>query len=238
MSRFRLIILGLFTMLVLNAVASTSASAALCEKKPNGNFVLCEGEPLLLVEGNLILFILPDPEDPPITLTNAAVKITCTLVHNENSAKELVGTLDGLATAVHVLKLVLAFSMCKANANCEVEEPIFTLELEGLVDGKELILFYPAANGTHFATLTLKGVKCLVAGKVKVTTENNEAKKGPLCDAADIEKTKELHLILCLATKSHLLFGGKAAEFEGPFDVKLLLADKKTFDLWDVIEGV
>lgn len=237
MSRFRLILLSLFAVFGLNAVASASASAAACKAEAgSGNFVICEGAALELVLGNLKLNILPDPEDPPIKLKNAAVTVECTLVHNENLAKELVGTLDsiknGVKFEVQVLKLILAFSMCKASANCEVAEPIDTLELEGVVDGKQLILFYPAANGTHFATLVLKGKKCLVAGEVKVTTENNEAKKGPLCEAKDIEKTKELHLILCVGAKSHLLFGGKAAEFEGPFDVKL-----ETSLLWDIIEG-
>ena len=230
MSRIRLILLSMLAVFAVSAVSSASASAAECKKEANKKFVLCIGEPLLLVEGE---FNIDVSSIGKTVLHNGVVTISC-----EKILPVLV-LLDALAGEITILPFVLHFVECSVTlgVHCVLKESlILTLKLVGKVNGKGEIEFYPE-TGTHFATIEIasSGGTCVSAGKQEVVAKEGHEKEGPLCEVPEAEVTKKLHLIECGKKSSMLKFAGKEATFEGKFDTILLLSGVE--DSWDIIEG-
>ena len=208
-----------------------SADAAECKKEANRKFVLCLGEPLRLTEGTLKLHIF-SKTGSHITLHTAGITLECAEILLTISA-----TITGTATSVLVKKLVLHCikSRVTAPAHCAVENELWiTSPLAGVMKSKEVLLLLPeSGTGITIITFTSSGGTCLVAGKLKVTTEKGNTEEGPLVNMPEIEKSLRVHVVESTGGgTSHLLLGEEPAEMTGSFNIETELSE-----LWAVIEG-
>ncbi len=234
MSRIRLVALAAILVVAVSAIASATASAAECKKEANGKFALCIGTTLVLTEADKLNVDIRTSGE--YELAGAAITIKCAKL------LETLTLMDALGGAITFLPFQLHFIECKVTKgeHCVLEnELVLTVPLEGKVRAKEELEFYPE-KGINFATITVlsSGGTCAVPGKDKVVTESKNEKEGPLCGAADAEKTQNLHLVECNPSvkSSMLFFAGAAATFKGNFDTVLLLSGVE--DLWAIIEGL
>jgi hypothetical protein len=243
MSRFRLVVVGLMSVLVLMGVAASSASAVefeLLKEECVGTWVnFCyiekEGEVLLELSGEEEFSALLD--NGPSTLTSASlpIAITCTEGHNVLTVSRIV-QLNPLAEDYHVSLLELDFNGCTVSGvKCAVKEPIEVTQTEGTPENLEGKLsetwlhFIPeAAKKKVFAEIDLIGAECpeTVSGENPVTGEQ-------WCEWLEILLDSASHLLNCPTTESKLKFGNNEATFEAEFEVE----PDNLKDLWDIEEA-
>jgi hypothetical protein len=235
--------LGVLAVFAVSAVASATASAALCEKESGGTkFALCLNEPLELVEGTFKLHIADDPTTPTkaFVLKGSSIQLKCPEILLQLGATITAGKTVSLG--IKLAGVVLHF------IGCTVPEPehciinnslIITTTLDGVPTPKaedKKLLFLPE-KGTTFSTVKVEssGGTCLIAGSDVVAALNGKEGEGPLCTDNDIETTTILHLLECEGTtkSTNLKFAGKEVEFKGA--VSTLLENEKT--KWAIILG-
>jgi hypothetical protein len=233
--------LGVLAALVVAAIASASASAALCKAEGGGSkFALCFNEPLELVEGKFGLHITNAKPATEFVLKGAGVEIKCPEILLQLGATLTAGS--GVSLGIRSAGIVLHFVKCQLPVpeNCKIkEELVLTTTLDGIPTPKaedNKILFLPE-KGITFTTITVEGNggECLIAGKDAVTALKGKEGEGPLCNAPGGETTTILHLTECTGTTklTNLKFAGKEVEVKG--NVSTLLEGMKT--KWAVILG-
>jgi hypothetical protein len=227
MSRIRLIMLSLFAMFAMSAVASASASAEACHSHP-----IWERTTMCIenVEVN-------SPGETPITIpftsTSGVSRLVVTGLGTITCQKDKnVGEFDIAAdkgsdsAQVSVSDLRITFEECELEgaANCEV--PNIVVEggtgdnLDGTFVSFEQIAFSPS-EGTIFTVIKLKnkaGKTCAAAGSYNVTGKQK-------CKLINPEAENKTHELDCKATESELEVGGKKATFESKDKVTLAQAE-------------
>src|SRR5580700_1413360 len=163
MRRIRLLLLGMFAVLAVGAVASSSASAAACKAEPSsGNFALCittlgGSEELVLIERTVGILDFKETKTPSeLEVESLGAHVVCF-----NAAST--GVLEPTASSVKVRSLTITFTngchLVGAEAVCKVTEPITTVPIEAsitLLTKMPDILFKPE-SGTFFSTVHVTG---------------------------------------------------------------------------------
>jgi hypothetical protein len=195
MTRIRTLLLTLFVLMSLGALASASASAAACVTKVGAqclNFlgVLTETEEMKFEGANADLLV----EGIGVIL---CAKATGLFIADETE------------TGVLILKLVLVFSECKLDehAACVVKEPIETKPISGTlaISGTTGTATFKPEAGEEFATVTITG--CEQEAIIKVTGTQGAALPTITTEAVE-------HATEALAAESKLKDGAKLADFE------------------------
>jgi hypothetical protein len=245
MTRFTLIMLGSLAALTVSAVASATASAALCEKEEGKTkFALCFNEPLQLETGSFRLHINNDPTKPTkeFELKGGGIELNCPEILLQLGANLTASTAGGKSLGIRVSGIVLHFircrvpspSNCKLNENLIISKTLDAVPTPKAEDKKFLVL---PETGIIFSTFAFEnnGGTCLVAGKLNVTALNGKTEEGPLCNAPDDETTSILHLAECTgaAGTTNLQLLEREVGFKGNFSA--LLEGQKT--KWAVILG-
>jgi hypothetical protein len=246
MSRFRLVVVGLMSVLVLMGVAASSASAEVkfellpTEECINGTWInFCyiekEGEVLKELSGEEEFSALLD--NGPSTLTSGSLnlQIVCSVGENVLTTSRIAQP-NPLKEDYRISLLELLFSSCTTSGvKCTVKEPIEVTETEGTPENLEAKLsetwlhFKPeAAKKEVFATITLEGTECpeTVSGK-------NPVKGEQWCEWLEILVDSAAHLLECPPSESKLVFGKNEATFGAEFEVE----PDNLKDLWDIEEA-
>jgi hypothetical protein len=244
MSRFRLVVVGLMSVLVLMGVAASSASAVqfeLLEVECTGGtwvnfcYIEKEGQVLLELSGEEEFSALLDNGPSTLTSNSLNLQIICSSGENVLSVSRLV-QLHPLEEDYHIAKLELLFKSCTVSGvKCTVPEPIVVKEAEGTPENLSLVLsetwvrFKPeAAKKEVFTEFDFTGAECpeTLIGK-------NTVKGEQWCEWLEILLDSVSRLLNCPPSESKLLFGGKnEATFEAEFEVE----PDNLKDLWDIEE--
>jgi hypothetical protein len=245
MPRFRLVVVGLMSVLVLMGVAASSASAEvkfelLVEPCTKGSFVaFCwaesEGAELLELSGEEEFSALLDNGPAAFSASPLGIVTTCTAGENVLSVSRVVQR-SPLAEDYRIGKVELLFSGCTVTGQkCTVREPIMFTEIEGTPENLELALSETwlrlkpeAAKKEVFTEFTLEGAECpeTIVGK-------NPAKGEVWCEWLEILVDLPSHLLDCEQSESKLTFGKSMATFQAGFEVE---PDNAGTDLWDIEE--
>jgi hypothetical protein len=211
MSRIRLILLGMLTVLAVSAVASASASAA-CSKETGDYGICAENTKTKLVEEYEGL------------LENENHKVTTVF---ESAAGGLPVKLEGLEAVAKLTaedsgksKGEITFTKVSViePANCEVQDSTKKVAKEIMAEFKDQLSTPPVAiNDTFtgvgakktFTTVEFIGAKCGIKGIVAEITGSQETTFD-----ANIEKMEEHHELFASEAGSKLFLGANAATFE------------------------
>jgi hypothetical protein len=227
MSRIRLVLLTLVSLLALGGLSSASASAAECPDTIKG------GDNALCIEGKEAA-----PGTYPFTdkLTSATAVLamaggptfTC---KKETSTGEFEVPGDGEPSGEpSASDIRLEFTECKvtnSEANCELSEPIVVEggtgdNLDAELNKARTELTYTPSEGTTFTTFKVKsklGKTCAFAGSYVV-------KGSQACKLPGDETEATTHTVECLASGSKLTAAEKQVTFTATESVQLTSGKK------------
>jgi hypothetical protein len=228
MSKIKCALLGMLTILAVCGIASTSAHAA---DEP------CSGSVwgLCLKEGAETELLFIAEEKVAFTskgLGNSLLEVVefITIECEETTdTGEFTQSLNLTADATAIV--TTEFRKCKVTkpANCTVAEPIAIKNAKVKIGAEEAeeklgINLKPEVTGGEFTTVNVKGEKCTVAGKSKVTGEIT-------CHLDEFLQDLKEHSLLCLQTDTGMFFAEKKAIFETNDDITLTLHELWSVDL-------
>jgi hypothetical protein len=257
MSRIRLILLSLFAVFAVSAVASASASAEVCGAgEGGGDVALCiEKEEIaspghhakIPVESKIVAGTVAT-----LTVTGGPI-IVCKKADDEgefdrgkDNPSESLELEDSFNPEISDLKIT--FTECEvsnAKTKCEVTEPIVAegggdnLDARFKEADNEHVLIKPS-QGTVFTKITIKakaGQECVLAITEGEVTGEQECE----LPGAAVEKVE--HEVKCNTTGSKLKFAGKVATFSVRENVKLVDTEEipdemvEDPDEWSIIKS-
>jgi hypothetical protein len=229
----RVILLSLFAVLAVGAVASASASATVCEEADNAKdtYSVCVG-------GKEFAGELRNKNTAVASTLKGTVLGFATELKGSTAVAELAAEdpepseKDGASTG----KITFTNIVVVKPAKCKVKEPVvatFTDQLSK-TPGPPTDLFTGAGGLEEtFTELTFEGAECALKGnvfKVKGTQRVS-------FDAA-IENPQEFHEVIATAAGSNLKLGPNAATFEATFkEIGIFAGGAFTKELWSIRES-
>jgi hypothetical protein len=223
MSRIKLVLLSMFAVVAVGAIASSSASAAphwlVCVKVAPGTGHFTNSECTTSGAGEWATKELPEPLE--LEGTSGVSKLSSEIGSTKVTIKCLKDKFAGTIEAPGNSTATITYEECsfEGAAGCTVKSPtqpagtIVAKVLDRLVEkeGKVLDEFFEK-TGVAFTTIEI-GVCAL-----KSTLEVKGTQK---CELPSGEVFKRLHEIECLATGSSLKLGTKEATYEGNASIQL-----------------
>jgi hypothetical protein len=217
MSRFKLIVLSMFAVLAVGAVASASASAEGCSDGGTKN-LFCT------FPGNVELHNLLISGESGLSLLSGIIGITSFRIHCKDDLFNATLQLLGLATGE------IDFLGCTvekpAGMGCKIGPThpnlvlaIFHLQLASGVMAPTGLAIGTKSTGEEFSTLEIEGSSCIVKGSFAVTgTQTVEFPKG--------EEGLVEHEVVAKKAGSNLKVGGNEASFSSTAKVHLHSGEK------------
>jgi len=222
MSRVRLLLLSVFAVFAVSALASGSASAAPTDLCPvAGKLAVCiETSPndLVAETGGGTFSTKGEPEDTSlieVALGESIIHIECEVVNDSGSYQQTI-----LANAVRSFGIVILFTVCSVleplGKKCKVnEELIETKSLVGTVadeEGESIDTVFTPETGTTFTEIVLSNngtetCPATITGTHRVTGED-------LCLLLTAKVDTVVHLLECTSEGSRaLLFSEEPTTF-------------------------
>jgi len=221
MSRVRLLLLSVFAVFAVSALASGSASAAPTDLCPvAGKLAVCietSENDLVAETGGGTFSSKGEPGDTSlleVLLGESALHIECEAVSDTGNYQQTI-----LSNAVRSFGIIIIFTVCSVleplGKKCIVKEPIETKPLVGTVadeEGESIDTVFTPESGTTFTEIELKNngtetCPLTIAGTHRVTGED-------LCLLLTAKVDTIVHLLECTSEGSrNLLFAEEPTTF-------------------------